>query len=264
MNTPDDKAFKSTIVNRGRVNFSVAPNPFWDTYSTWETETGAIIEAFLSPDDLYVDLGGWIGPTVLHAAALGARVETFEPDPVAHEELLKNLALNPEVSKRVTVYPFALTTYDGSATLHARGKTETAGFGNSSATLIESGNKNSVQVEVRDALRIFEENQYSKAKLIKIDIEGSEYNLIPHVASYLLQSRPSLYISLHPFIFDNAKHPILSKIRALSTLLESLSSYGRCYLVRPGSIAPMALESILEWHSQNVSLLFSDVPVRLG
>jgi FkbM family methyltransferase len=50
-----------------------------------------------------VDGGAFVGDTALYYASLGARVYSYEPDPGNLAKLRSNLALNPELSGRVTV-----------------------------------------------------------------------------------------------------------------------------------------------------------------
>ena len=60
---------------------------------------------------MFIDVGAWIGPMTLVAAACGARVVAYEPDPTAADELAANVALNPGFD--VTVERVALWTSTG-------------------------------------------------------------------------------------------------------------------------------------------------------
>ena len=78
--------------------YRVAPGnrKFWRKVDAgqWEPETFTVLARCLRADSVYVDVGGWVGPTVLFAAAQGASVYCVEPDPVAYERLLANLRIN--------------------------------------------------------------------------------------------------------------------------------------------------------------------------
>ncbi len=58
---------------------------FWATFAvgTFELATVSVLEAELGPGRRFLDIGAWIGPFTVLAAALGAQVTAFEPDPVA-------------------------------------------------------------------------------------------------------------------------------------------------------------------------------------
>ena len=60
----------------------------------WEPETFAVLNAHLGPDRDYLDIGAWIGPTVLYGARKARRVVALEPDPVAFRALSWNIELN--------------------------------------------------------------------------------------------------------------------------------------------------------------------------
>ena len=82
---------------------------FWRKASAgdWEPATFAVLDAHLRPDRDYIDIGAWIGPTVLYAARKARHVWCFEPDPTAFRALSWNLELNGiENVLRVLMYLF--------------------------------------------------------------------------------------------------------------------------------------------------------------
>ena len=75
--------------------------------------------------------------------------------------------------------------------------------------------------------------------LIKIDIEGGEYDLIPHIADILEEHTPSLLISFHPFNICPSKSETTNALvqsHKSSTLLECLECYEYWYLERNGAL----------------------------
>ncbi len=62
---------------------------FWRraTSGQWEPETLAVLRDHLDRDHDYLDIGAWIGPTVLYGARKARHVWCFEPDPVAFRHL---------------------------------------------------------------------------------------------------------------------------------------------------------------------------------
>ncbi len=69
---------------------------FWRKASsgTWEPETFAVLDRFLDRAHDYLDIGAWIGPTVLYGARKARHVWCFEPDPEAFRALVWNVELN--------------------------------------------------------------------------------------------------------------------------------------------------------------------------
>ena len=151
--------------------------------------------AQLRDGDLFVDCGAWIGATSLPAAARGARVVAFEPDPVARAEFLSNVQLSG-MADRITVHPFALT--DRAATMNM---TSPYVLGDSMTRLTpRTEGDRSTQVEVVDVRSVLAD--FEGARLIKIDIEGGEYAVLRAMRPWLRRHHPDLMLSLHTYQFN--------------------------------------------------------------
>ena len=59
----------------------------------WEPETFKIFDIFLDKNHSYIDLGAWIGPTVLYGCQNAKFCYAVEPDPVAFKNLKNNIDL---------------------------------------------------------------------------------------------------------------------------------------------------------------------------
>lgn len=83
-----------------KIDFQVTNETRFDEFWThvdsgqWESSTLNVITKNLKKGDVYIDIGAWIGPTVLAAASTGCTVHAYEPDPVAFAELSANVAAN--------------------------------------------------------------------------------------------------------------------------------------------------------------------------
>ena len=66
---------------------------FWQEVASgaWESDTFAIFDRFLDQQHSYIDIGTWIGPTLLYGCQLARRTYGLEPDPIAFAELEANL-----------------------------------------------------------------------------------------------------------------------------------------------------------------------------
>ncbi|MGD9752995.1 MAG: FkbM family methyltransferase [Acidimicrobiia bacterium] len=99
-----------TVLPRGE-----ADEVFWTLFADggFEPETLAVLGAELGPGDALLDIGAWIGPMTLAAAAAGAAVVAVEADPVAVAALTANVAANPELAPAVTVVAAAAVPREG-------------------------------------------------------------------------------------------------------------------------------------------------------
>ncbi|HEV8507984.1 MAG TPA: FkbM family methyltransferase, partial [Chitinophagaceae bacterium] len=95
------------LIAKGSITYEVQPGfsihdgrEYWDLVNggSWEPETFNIMQQYLSPKHSYIDIGAWVGPTVLFGAQLAKECYAVEADPVAYSGLLKNLSLNPVIS----------------------------------------------------------------------------------------------------------------------------------------------------------------------
>lgn len=169
---------------------------FWDLVANggWEPGTLGVIERLLRPGCDYVDVGAWIGPTVMCAAAMGASVLAFEPDPIAFADLQRNLALNPDLAARVRVHALAVFDREGEMSLTAGAH----GLGQSVSTLVRQPDvSGTATVSTADGRRLAEWPEFAACSLLKIDIEGGEYRLLPRLLPYLRTRRPPLLLALH-------------------------------------------------------------------
>ncbi len=185
-----------------------------NTYENWEPRTFIVFDTFLDPRRSCIDVGAWIGPTVLYAASQAKHVYCFEPDPEANRVLALNLAVNPQY-RNVTVFKAALSNADGETTFGGNGE-----LGNSESTILVSDPdyvrrqgsvlrtdsvehdeawRNSATVRVQSVTMetIEKTNDLQDCAFMKIDIEGGEKIVVPAIAPFLRRHRPTLYLSIH-------------------------------------------------------------------
>ena len=68
--------------------------------------------------------------------------------------------------------------------------------------------------------------------LLKMNIEGGEYELIPFIKKILVKNHPNVYLSLHPFLLKGFLNKTLNNIK----LFYSLRGYKYIYRVKKNSI----------------------------
>lgn len=226
-----------TIKPRGwRINVAdttVARSAAAEFTSGFEEGTLQFFDAVLPECRGMVDFGGFIGFTALYAAAQGVPVDVFEPSPTNGAMLAANLAANPHLAPRIRLHRHAVGARDANLPLYAKAHAD------SGASLFETVQRGAVlrgraeaMVPVRAAEAVLLKLGLQPDMLLKIDIEGAEYEVVPAIAGLLEQQRPFLHISFHPFNIVRGADEYLNQVARLRGALavaEAVAPYRHMY-----------------------------------
>lgn len=256
-----------TIQLRG-LRFSIAATePFWGTLERgeWEPETIALLERCNGPGRRFVDIGAWMGPTTLIAAACGSECWSFEPDPVAFGKLQANVNANPEFAGRIHLFNNAVTPDGAPIRLFTRFT-----FGDSGSSMLSRVKDAGQSVEVASTTfdRFIGDHGIDRIDLLKMDIEGGEFLVVPTMRAALERIKPVFCVATHyPYLiefFQKKRAPsgiqrrlgrALSRISgsdptaaakadaqaAFNTFAEALSGYPYIFTLRMERVAPERL-----------------------
>jgi FkbM family methyltransferase len=190
-------------------------NNFWTIFDngTWEENTFLLFDQFINSNTVYIDIGAWIGPTVLYASRISKKVYAFEPSR-AFDVLHANIALNQHNHKasEVTLYKNAVGLEDKFIQL---GSTNS---GNSMDSLLDKTNVYEVK-QINLITFLSNEDVLDEELFIKIDIEGGEYSLLSDLIKHLDGLNFKMLVSTHPRIlyksFRRNSGLIISLIKTL-------------------------------------------------
>ena len=269
---PEGGAPGLQAVRIGEVAFNVRAEatlrPYWDRVSAggWEPQTFAVFRRFLAPATSLVDIGAWIGPTALYGARLGARAHAIEPDPAALAELTANVAANPDLQGRIVLHSLCIAPDAGPARLYAGGMygRPDSRFGDSMSGLVPTGDGTGQASHEVEGVRLADfmaAQAIDDCGLIKMDVEGGEYRLIPGRWRELAPwGPPPLCVSFHA--------PAPAGRRGLiGACLEELAS---CYpvLTGAGDGAPIevsaTLAAVADWGDEDPASDWRRLERRLG
>lgn len=261
-------------VIKNEVSFNVTDDEqfasFWNKVfpNHWEDFTFQVLDHFLHPDRNYLDIGSWIGPTLLYAANKSKHSFGIEPDSVAYEALKTNIKLNPELKEKITTVNKALSYKSGTMNLYKRTQ-----FGDSSSSLVRSLSDDFQTVSVSTLKELVSDYKITDLALIKMDIEGGEYLLIPSMQKYLKRYKPPLYLSLHPeFLKSSMKKKCSyfserklrkSYIKKVKKLIQSLDMYDYIYSSPSKRIEKSKLLQALLKNDDPIELLFTTTAITL-
>jgi FkbM family methyltransferase len=141
-------------------------------------EVGANIGLFAVP------LGRW-------AAAVGGQVYAFEPMRGSYLRLLENVGAN-RLEQTVMSLPVALGAENGHAQLEP---IEDAPSGN--AIRVSHASERSVTVELRRLDDLASDLPITRCDVVKVDIEGGEFDFLVGAEGFLQRHRPVVYAELN-------------------------------------------------------------------
>jgi FkbM family methyltransferase len=191
------------------------PGRYHDSYNQW------LIRRVIRSGGWYVDIGANVGIHTLLASRLAGasgRVLAVEPNPDTRRNLELHLALNDATN--VEVYPYALGNGEGSIQLFTDPTF-------SAIASVRSGDPGrlSIDVGLKRGDDLFPRPPRDATCLVKIDVEGSELEVIRGMDWWLVRPRTCFVIEITP-----------SWIRQLNGSAEEL--FGRfsqqgyaCYLI---------------------------------
>ena len=157
----------------------------------YERQVAEVILAVGKPGDLMLDVGANMGQHSLIAAWHGMRVHAFEPLPRLALRLKANLALN-RLAERVSVFEFAVSAVEGSATLHEMDRAD-----DGSHSLLASGTeriRSEVQVRTVTIDGHLKAQSCGPPAIIKIDVEGAEALVLDGATQTLSEGRPVVIV----------------------------------------------------------------------
>ena len=174
---------------------------------TWETHVTPVLARLLTPGDVCVDVGAHVGYfTLLASKLVGAEgsVYAIEPAPATYAALQENLELNSVTN--VIALNVAAGAEDGRATLYDPfpGNTGEATMRYVPAlwTAREQALASGVEVPVRRVASVVPDAQVTQVRLVKIDVEGYELEVLRGLESWFRAGGgPALIVELHPALW---------------------------------------------------------------
>jgi FkbM family methyltransferase len=190
----DEKIFAALDYSKGIIDFAAA-NP----------DRHLVMDAELDANSVVFDVGGHVGNwTSKVLERYGARVHLFEPNP-------RSLAVLQERfvgDSRVHCHPFGIAGRDQTARLTLSDMGSSTHATSPSCQRAEQ----SVEISLRDVQHVFAELGVSTVDLIKINIEGGEYELLERMLDTGLHSRcKCIRVQFHEW-FENS-HLLRRRIR---------------------------------------------------
>lgn len=152
-------------------------------FGVWEPNLSALIQHRLGPGDTFIDVGansGWF--TTMGATCVGpsGHVVAVEASPLIAGTLRQNLARNGIENVRVLVA--AVASEPGFADVML-GPAEHTGL--TRVQKASEASRTGTQVPADTLTRLLRDDEIASARLVKIDVEGAEYDVVAGLAPEL-------------------------------------------------------------------------------
>jgi FkbM family methyltransferase len=173
----------------------VPEHPFWSRFAQgWEPDTERIYRKTIKEGSVVLDIGAWIGPTLVFALYCGAtKVIALEPNPNSFSRLERLIALNPDIADRVTLIDRALHPTPGKLKMglpENESDTSTFGIGGEG-----------VEAETISFNSLMRKYAPGNVDLVKIDIEGAEALLAAELRQLSRRTGQVVHLSVHVPLF---------------------------------------------------------------
>lgn len=160
-------------------------------YGEYEPHVRDVIKACLRPGDMAIDVGANIGVhTVAMARAVGETglVLAVEPLPRIVDRLERNLELN-NLSRQVRVVIKAASDHPGATVFYPPSETAT-NQAQGSLFALKHLDPKPIDIDLATLDNLVEENGLDRVRLVKIDVEGGEAEVIGGARRLIDEQRP--------------------------------------------------------------------------
>ena len=197
----------------------------------YEVVTTNFFKKTIKEGDIFIDVGANCGALTLVAASMigKGKIYAFEPNPRVYLRLQKNIDSNPEIEAIVKTFPLGVGVEKCQLFLYE----DIIYPGNS---YISSGfSQQKIAVDLISLDDWAEAENLERVDVIKIDVEGMEYEVLKGSRAILEKYRPIVYFETISDFFAHKNHTIKTIYEFLSNLDYQIVNPQKPYLEIPFS-----------------------------
>lgn len=164
-----------------------------------------VIPVAFKPNQIILDLGGNKGDFSTAISALGGNVYYVEPNPSLYE--------NYKPTGNIIKINKAVSNFNGTSTFILSENDEASSFNKDIMGIW--GVKETLEVQTCDLKTLLQEQGIQQVDLLKMDVEGSELDIIASLSDEELLKVPQLTVEFHEFLDEKLLNPTIETIRRL-------------------------------------------------
>ena len=193
-----------------------------DEYRLQSASSGAHV-----PWECVVDLGGNVGVFTARVASLAKRVVTYEPVQMNYERLLGNT----RQLENVTAVRAAVAGKAGSLRIYHPAEESRSGTFTSHTELLGPETEHYDEVRALTLDDLFREHEIARCDLLKIDVEGAEYEILHGASAGTLKRVARIHGEYHDVDSTDARTRI-------ANFRDFITSQGFAMVVAPHTTKP--------------------------
>ena len=187
----------STKIEVDNQEFEVPNHWFWKQYkeSEWEKDTFLTFKKHLNSKITFIDVGAWVGVTSMYAYKCDCKkIYSIEANPKSFEILRGVKELNLDLATHMSIKNVCITDSDD----------QIIKFGHKTSSASRITEDGEYSVKTQTILSYLNENRidHSNNIFLKVDIEGSEINIIRNLSS-LIKGNNKMLLALHPPFWES-------------------------------------------------------------
>lgn len=155
--------------------------------------------------EVMIDIGGNIGISAVYFSKKFRKILSYEPHPDNFKMLMSNIWLN-NFKDKIQAFQQAVSDKEGHKALFLKDS-----LSHSLYDTIDMENKGKISVPCTTLSKIFKENNLEKVDFLKIDAEGSEYEILTETPMELLKRIDEIRFEYH-FPKDNRLEEISAQL----------------------------------------------------
>jgi FkbM family methyltransferase len=165
----------------------------------------------------------------------------IEADPVAAARLRGNLPVNPDLSGKIEVIERAFASTSGKVRLGVKRKP-----GDSMSSVLWTQSEIGWAVDAITPAELAAMARGASKVFLKVDIEGSEYEVLPHIGPLLDFPEVTALISFHPQFLPGGRSDWTPEVARLTARALQPFSSSRSFAVTDRAITSLPMASVLD------------------
>jgi FkbM family methyltransferase len=182
MNIVEHNNFYYNKVSYPQVNNSAVVKALLKN-KIWEKKITNIFQAYIKKDWIVVDVGAYIGLHTLTMSKLANTVYSFEPQPLIYQ-CVKN-TLTTQKIENVILHHVALSNNLGMTNIHTN---------NNGDASLEGIRDTKFSMSFPVNTKTLDSYNIDKINLIKIDVEGHEWEMIEGASNSIIKNKPIIIL----------------------------------------------------------------------